>query len=141
MTQAEASEFTGETYGPGEESETPGHLKTCIYGANTKDVFEVHVIVAPDVATAQTAAAATEAEAKSKLKGVTVGDFSGVGDKAVYLHGGGSLGGAALDAAGVYVLSGATAFDLNDVVVGKKAPSETDFAAQAATALGRLPTQ
>jgi hypothetical protein len=139
VTQAEASTFTGETYGPGVESETPGHLKICTYGGNTTDVFEVGVIVAPDAATAQADAAETEAEAKAKLNGATIADISGIGDKAVYLHGGGSLGGAALDAAGLYALSGATFFDINDVVVGKKAPSETEFAAQVTTALGRLP--
>ncbi len=141
VTQDEASAFTGETYGPGKESETPGHLKICTYGGNTKDVFEVGVLVAPDAATAQSEAAATEAEAKAKLEGATIGDISGVGDKAVWLHGGGSIGGVALDAAGLYVLSGATFFDINDVVVGKSAPSETEFATQATTALGRLPAQ
>jgi hypothetical protein len=141
VTQAEASQFTGETYGPGKESETPGHLKICTYGANTKDVFEVGVIVAPDVATAQAQAAGAEAEAKAKAPGGKIGDISGIGDKAVYFHGGGSLGGATLDAAGLYVLSGATFFDINDVVVGKSAPSETDFATQATTALSRLPAQ
>ncbi|MFI5227345.1 MAG: hypothetical protein ACHQ3P_11800 [Candidatus Limnocylindrales bacterium] len=139
VTQAEASQLTGSTYGPGKESETAGHLKVCTYGGQTPDVFGVDVLVAPDVATAQAGAAAVEAEAKAKLKGATIADLSGLGDKAVWLHGAGELGGSPINAAGIYVLSGATFFDISDIVVGKSAPSETDFVTQATTALGRLP--
>jgi hypothetical protein len=139
LSPAEASQFTGATYGPGEESETPGHLKICTYGAKTTNVFEVQVLQAPDVATAQKGAADAEAAAKAEAPGGKIDDISGIGDKSVFFHGGGSLGGVPLDAAGIYVLSGATFFDINDVVLGKSAPSETDFATEATTILGRLP--
>ena len=97
--------------------------------------------MAPDVATAQSRRRPHRGRGEGEAGGATIGDISGVGDKAVWLHGGGSLGGATLDAAGMYALSGATFFDINDVVVGKSVPSETAFATQVTTALSRLPAQ
>ena len=139
VTSDEASAFTGATYGAGKESETPGHLKQCIYGSQTPDVFEVDVLQAPDVATAQAAAAAAEAEAKSKAGAkLTIDDISGIGDKAVFAHGG---NGNPIGVAGMYVLTGPTFYAITDVAVGKDTPSEADFATLATTILGRLPAQ
>ena len=139
VTSDEASKFTGATYGAGKETETPGHLKQCIYGSQTPDVFEVDVLQAPDVATAQAAAAAAEAEAKAKAgTKVTIADISGIGDKAVWAHGG---NGNPLGVAGMYVLTGPIFYAITDVAVGKDTPSEADFATLATTVLGRLPAQ
>ena len=103
LSPAEASQFAGATYTAGEESETPGHLRICTYGAQTKNVFEVQVLQAPDVATAQKAAAAAEAQAKAELPTGKIGDVSGIGDKAVIVQ---SETSTPLGASGIYVLVG-----------------------------------
>jgi hypothetical protein len=81
------------------------------------------VLQAPDVKTAQAAAAAAEADAKAQADGkLTIADISGIGDKAVWAHGG---GGNPLGVAGMYVLSGANFFDITNIVIGKDAQSES----------------
>ena len=54
--------LSGATFGDGTEGTTQGGGKTCVYGAQTSNVFSVIVAVAPDVATAKAGEAAAEAE-------------------------------------------------------------------------------
>src|SRR6478609_6805747 len=52
ISQTEASTLTGANFGPGKE-ELAGATKLCIYGAQTKNVFEIGIVQAPDLATIQ----------------------------------------------------------------------------------------
>src|SRR5262249_9205232 len=45
ITKEEAGQLAGTTFGAGEESETSGHAKLCVYGGQTKNVFTVTVAI------------------------------------------------------------------------------------------------
>ena len=141
----EAGKLAGATFADGKEEETDGHAKMCTYGANTTNVFEVIVAIAPDEATAKAqeqAAMNDLMQAAADLPGglhITQLPNFAPGADAVMMDGSVSLGGESISGRGLYVLRGTTFFGFNDLVRGAPAPSEAASKAEAMTVLGRLP--
>ena len=137
VTQSEASALTGASYGAGKEETDPGGSKRCIYGYQTKNVFEVIVVQAASVEQAQAEKDKLRAEAEQQIGGqVDMSRLSGIGDDAEWLHAGPIQG---ISVAGLYVVKGTVGFALVDVVAGTAAPSQAAMTGQATTVLGRLP--
>ena len=145
ITAADAGTLAGTTFGAGKESETEGHAKMCVYGAQTKNVFTVAVAIAPstDVAKAEETAVInqlkqTAAEAgKNALQTSVVPNFAD-GTDAVIMKMGPILG---INGAAIYVLRGTTFFGFSDLVVGGNAPTIDDVKQKAMDVLngGMLP--
>jgi hypothetical protein len=144
VTNTEASQLTGATYGAGAESTTDDGLgKICTYGAQTTNVFMVIVAQAPDVATAKAQEAAAEANLNANYPGVkvtitTLTDFQPNADAAA-AQGSGSVSGVTFGAIGIYLLKGATFVSFSDVEVNATAPTLDAMKAQAGTTLSRVP--
>jgi hypothetical protein len=148
VTVSEASSLTGVSYGAGTEGTTSGGGKTCVYGADTLNVFTVLVAVASDAATAQADWAAEEAQVKSALdeaaKGYTftfkVDDVSNISgaDRAAVGTGSGNIAGQTLGVAGVYLLKGPDFVSYSDLVLGHAAPSTSALEGEANTVVGRM---
>ena len=68
VTQQEASQLAGVSFGAGTEQTISSGAKMCVYGGKTLHVFTVEVAVAADVTTAQAAWAQHEAEAQAGLQ-------------------------------------------------------------------------
>jgi len=140
VTQQEASALTGASFGPGKEEADSGvnGSRRCVYGANTKNVFTVIVVVAASVAEAQTQKDAILAQAQQELPvQAKLTAVSGVGDAAEFLHA--DLSQIEADASGIYVLKGTVGFALVDLRQGGSAPSQAKMTSQANTVIGRLP--
>ncbi len=137
VTQSEASALTGASYGPGEEESDSSASKRCVYGAQTKNVFEVIVVQAASVDEAKAEKDKLRAEAESKIGGtVDMSPLTGIGDDAEWLHAGLGYG---IGVAGIYVVKGTVGFGLVDVVVGASPPGQSAMTGQANTVLSRLP--
>jgi hypothetical protein len=137
VTQQEASALTGASFGPGEEEKDSGNAKRCVYGAQTKNVFEVITAEAATAAEAQQYKNAILAQAQQELGSVVnLHAVSGIGDAAEQISG--SLHGL-VNVAGIYVLKGTFGFALVDLVTGHAAPGESAMQTQAQTVVGRLP--
>jgi hypothetical protein len=137
VTQSEASALTGASYGPGKEETDSSASKRCIYGSQTKNVFEVIVVQAASVDEAKAEKDKLRAEAESQIGGqVDMSQLSGIGDDAEWLHAGLGYG---IGVAGLYVVKGTVGFGLVDVVVGASPPSQSAMTGQANTVLSRLP--
>lgn len=142
MTQQEASQLTGESFGPGKEGGGGGVApRSCIYGAQTKNVFIVIVVQGSSVQQVQTMRNAMLAQIRSSGSGtLPLTTVPGVGDNAQAVYGTILAGnGGSLDASGIYVLKGTIAFALVDETSIGGRPSTAALAAQAKTVLGRLP--
>jgi hypothetical protein len=149
VTASEASALAGASFGAGTEGTTSGGAKTCVYGGQTLNVFQVLVAQAPDAATAQSQWTEFQAQAEDALKagtptGVTVNlnvtDVTLAGaDKAADATASATISGTTISISAIYVLKGATFFSISDLVVGKTAPSSSALEAQALTTLGRIP--
>ena len=148
VTASEASALAGVTFPAGKEGETGGGARTCVYGGQTLNVFNVLVTRAADAATAQAAYAQAKAEAQAQLsKGVPAGvtvnvklddaSISGA-DQASVASGTGTISGQTISITAVYVLKGAVFFTFSDLVLGHAAPSVAAMEAQATTSLGRV---
>ncbi len=143
IPSGEAGQLAGATFGAGKESTTAGGAKMCTYGAQTKNVFEVIVAVAPDVATAKAEEAAAEADYQAQAaqvnQGLTVTQLPGFAPNtdAVLLE----MKPNALSISGrsMAVLRGTDYFAFSDLVLGGSAPSADAMKAEAMTVLGRLP--
>ncbi|MEA2607446.1 MAG: hypothetical protein QOI00_2203, partial [Chloroflexota bacterium] len=61
----EAGQLAGVTFGAGKGTTTEGNARICTYGSSTLNVFSAVVAIAPDVATAQAAEAAAQADLKA----------------------------------------------------------------------------
>jgi hypothetical protein len=140
---AEAGKLAGATFGPGTEKALSGNGRMCTYGANTKNVFEVIVAVAPDVATAQKAEASTlaeiEANAAQISQGINITKLPGFApgvDAVLDQLKPNSIGVAGI---GMNLLKGTVFVGFNDLVLGGAAPSADAMKAEAMTILGRLP--
>jgi hypothetical protein len=140
---AEASSLTGASFGDGKETELSGNAKMCVYGSETKNVFEVIVAVAPDVATAQAEEADAEAQLKSQAaqvnQGLTITKMPGFttdSDAVLMELKPNSIG---IDGRGIYVLRGTVFFGFNDLAVGGKAPTADAMKTEATAVLSRLP--
>lgn len=143
ISAQEAGQLTGAAYGPGIDVTTSKHARICTYGANTKNVFQVIVAVAPDVATAKAAEASEEADLQANAArinaGLTVTQMPGFApgvDAAMLVIKPNSIGVAGRS---MMVLKGAVYFGFSDLVVGGAAPSADAMKAEAMTALARLP--
>lgn len=149
VTASEASSLAGASFGAGTEGTTSGGAKTCVYGGQTLNVFQVLVAQAPDAATAQSQWTELQAQAEDALKagtpsGTTVNlnvtDVTLAGaDKAADATASGTISGTTISVSAIYVLKGATFFSFSDLVVGTTAPSSSAMEAQALTTLGRVP--
>jgi hypothetical protein len=137
VSPQEASTLTGASYGSGTVETDSAASRRCIYGARTRNVFEVIVVQAASVAQAQTEKDKLRADAQQQFGGqVDMSQLSGIGDDAEWLHAGPQAG---ISVAGIYVLKGTVGFGLVDVVAGAPAPSQAALTDQAKTVLGRLP--
>ncbi len=139
----EASQLAATNFGTGKEQQLSGNGKLCIYGYQTKNVFDVIVAVSPDVATAKAEEAAMKAEQQANAarlnQGLAITDLPGFtsNSDAVLLEikpNSAGLGGRA-----ILVLRGTVFFGLSDFVIGGSAPSADAMKSEAMTALGRLP--
>jgi len=140
VTQDEASTLAGESFGPGEESETSGHAKICTYGSQTLDVLTVDVAVAPDTATLQAdEAAGLAALQKAAGKGLSTTPVTGVGDNAEFVSASQTVSGGTIRVEGLYVVQGLNFLAITDVTVNKALPTSADLQAQATTSLARFP--
>jgi len=148
VTSQEASSLTGASFGPGTEQPNNGS-QSCVYGAQTLNVFEVLVAQAPDAATALAEWAQEQAQAQSVLAkaasaGVNINlnpnDVNVAGaDKAAVATGSYPIGGQTFNVSVIYVIKGAVFFTFSDLTVGSPAPSASAMEAQAQTTIGRLP--
>ena len=150
VTATEASSLAGASFAAGTEGTTLGGARTCVYGAQTRNVFSVLVAQAPDAATASADWTQEEAEAQSFLqKGVPSGvkvslnltDASNVAgaDQAAVGTGGVTISGQTINGSVIYLLKGAVFVYFGNVALGKAAPATADMEAQATTTLGRVP--
>lgn len=141
MTQQEASHLAhGRSFGPGKPETDPGGGKRCVYGGQTRNVFEVIVAQGTSVKQAQAVKNQMVAEAKAKLgAGIGLTHVAGLGDDAYSIYHTLSEGGVNIQISAVYVLSGTVGIALVDETVDGDAPSTSALVAQANTAIGRLP--
>jgi hypothetical protein len=140
VTASEASDLSGASFPAGTEGTTQGGGKTCVYGAQTSNVFTVIVAVAPDVATAKAGEAEAEAQiAKAAGKGVKPTELPNFADGAVYYAGDLKIGSATYHVGAIYVLSGTTFFGFSDLNSGGLVLTGTGLQAQAQAILSRLP--
>jgi hypothetical protein len=126
------------------ETTTSGNTKICTYGAQTLNVMNVDVAVAPDLATAQGYEAAALADAQAAASGQFPGVTLVQTPLPSFATGGlvvtatGTVSGQTINISGIYVLSGTTFFAISDVVLGGSAPSSTALQAAATVVLGRI---
>lgn len=136
VTQQEASQVTGASFGPGKlEVDSPASRR-CIYGAQTHNVYEVIVAQATTVKQAQTEKAQLLAQLGTKLPLTPV---PGLADDAQAIRTSLSANGGTLNISALYVLQGTTGFALVDETNSPSFPTTADLVAQATTVLGRLP--
>jgi len=147
VTASEASALAGANFDTGTYSDNGS---TCIYGAQTVNVFMITAAQATDADTAQADWAQDEAKVQSVSgssvpAGITVNfnvndvnDLAGA-DRAA--TGQMSLAGQghAISGSAFYLLKGATFVGFSDLQVGTGAPSSDAMESQAATVLSRLP--
>jgi hypothetical protein len=140
VTSQEASQLSGASYGAGVEGTTSGNGKTCVYGAQTLNVFNVIVGQAADVATAQAGKAAAEAalqqQANNAIQFTTLPTFA---DGAAYVSESVTVSGQTYNIAAFYALKGTVFFGFSDLALNHAAPTAAALQAQAQTMLGRLP--
>jgi hypothetical protein len=142
LDQNEAKSLTGVSFTAGVESNLDGGAKMCIYGANTKNVLEVEVGQAANVAAAEAIQASFLADIQAGL--ATFGDvpinvtqISDFGNGAVSA----SLGQNAINITGsAFAFRKNTIFfGFSDLVQGGAAPAPAAMRAEAAFVLGELP--
>lgn len=138
VNQQEASTLTGVNYPPGRE-DLGGATKLCIYGYQTKDVFSVGIVQAPDMATVQ----ADEAKAQAALQaqagnGLTFTQVQGVGDLAYEVQASKSANGTTIAISGIYVVKGTIFFFIADVAANQAVPGNAALQDEAMKVLSRL---
>lgn len=143
ITAADASALVGATFGAGKASTTENNLKICTYAAPGPNIFSVEVAVAPDVATAKAAEAATKADLESKTNNIPMTvtelpNFAPDTDAALLE---GAMSGGGLSAAGkaMFLLKGTTFVGFSDFSVGGQPPSAQAMKDKATEVLGKLP--
>ncbi|MGO8685929.1 MAG: hypothetical protein ACLQT7_01910 [Candidatus Dormibacteria bacterium] len=153
VTASEASSLSGATYGAGVEGTTSGGGKTCTYGAETTDVFEVILGEASSASVAQADWAQEEGQVQSDLQqafqsaqsaGVTVSfnvnDVTNVSgaDRAAVGTFSTTISGVSIGGTALYLLKGADFVAFSDLEVGHAAPSASAMESQGSTTVGRL---
>jgi phage protein D len=150
VTQAEASQLAGTTYGAGKEDTTSGGAKICWYGAQTLNVFQVLVATASSAAAAQAqwdqekSQVQAQLEKASAVPGLTItiniSDTSLSGaDRAAVGTITETYNGHTISGSAIYLLKGPIFFAMVDLVVGHAAPTSAAMEAEAQIALRRLP--
>ena len=149
VTQSEASQLAGASFGAGKEDSTGGASKICWYGAQTTNVFEVVVAQASSAAAAQSQWDAYKSQVQTALQqatasGITVNlnqsdtTISGA-DRAAVGTFSSSGSGYTISGSAVYLLKGATFLAIVDLVLNQPAPTIQAMEGQALTSLQRLP--
>ena len=143
ITSQEAGRLASTSFGAGKEEKLSGNSKMCTYGYQTKNVFEVIVAVAPDVATAKKQEASAEADLQANAaklnQGLTITKLPGFtsdSDAVLLELKPNSIG---VSGRAIYVLRGTVFFGFSDLVLLGSAPSADAMKAEAMTVLGRLP--
>jgi hypothetical protein len=143
ITGQEASSLTGATFGAGKSSTLSGNAKMCTYGANTKNVFEVIVAIAPDVATAKKAEASAEADLQANASQIQQGmtitklpNFAPNTDAVLMELKPNSLG---ISGRSMLLLRGTSFAAFDDLALGGSAPSADAMKAEAMKVLAQLP--
>jgi len=140
VTSQEASQLSGASYGTGVEGTTSGNGKTCVYGGQTLNVFNVIVAQAPDVATAQAGKAAAQAALQQQAgNAIQFTELPNLADGAAYAVGSFTVAGQTYNGSAIYVLKGTIFFGFSDVAVNQPTPTLAALQAQAQIILGRLP--
>ena len=144
ITQQEASTLAGASYGPGLEGTLSGNGKTCVYGSETKNVFFIEVIQAPDVATANAGEASYIAEVNANINklakaGLNVSQVPSYADGAITGQFSTSISGVSFSGIAFAFRKGTVFFGFSDIVVGTPAPSLDQMKLMGNTVLGRLP--
>jgi hypothetical protein len=150
VTSQEASSLAGTTFGAGTlAADTNGG--TCVYGAQTTNVFTVSVGFFSDAKTAQAQWDAEKAKFENQLKngipslnGVTfsfnVSEVSVSGaDKAAVGTVSATISGQQINGSAMYLLKGSAFAGFSDLTLNHPAPTAAAMEAEAATVLGRLP--
>ena len=143
ITSQEAGSLTGASFGAGKSSTLSGNAKMCTYGANTKNVFEVIVAIAPDVATAKQAEASAqadlEANASQLQQGMTITklpNFAPNTDAVLMELKPNALG---ISGRSMLLLRGTSFAAFDDLALGGSAPSADAMKAEAMKVLDKLP--
>jgi hypothetical protein len=150
VTQSEASQLAGASFGAGKEDSTAGGSKVCWYGAQTTNVFEVLVAQASSAAAAQAQWDSYKSQVQTALQeatsssGVTVSfnqsDTSIAGaDRAAVGTFSSSGSGYRLAGTAAYLLKGSTFLAIVDLVLNQTPPTTQAMEAQAKISLQRLP--
>lgn len=139
----EAGTLAGAKFGPGKEETTSGNSRICTYGANTHNVFQVIVAIAPDEMTAKKEEAAAEADARASAgdlaKGLVITKLPSFAPDtdAVLME---IKPNPIVAGRAIYLLRGTTFFGFSDLVTGPTGgPSTAAVKDEAMTVLGRLP--
>ena len=130
LTDAQASAINGVAYGPGEVHPLARSGVQCVWSNNAVGSITLQVEVASDSATAQ--AAYTAGLAQVQQAG-SVAQVPNLADMAVI----GRVPASIISTGGIYVLDGATFFDV--VYLLGTAPSDTQLTDAATLILGELP--
>ena len=130
LTDAQASAINGVTYGPGAVHPLARAGVECVWSNSATGSITLQVAVAPDSATAK--AAYTAALADVQQAG-SVAQVPNIGDMAVI----GRVPASIISTGGIYVLDGATFFDV--VYLLGTVPSDTQLTDAATLILGELP--
>lgn len=149
VTQQEASQLAGATFGAGKPETISTGARMCTYGAQTPNVFMVEVAVASDAATAQAEWAQEEAKAQAGLQQLVAGAGANVtlnagdislsgADRAAAATSNATIGGRTISISAIYVLKGPVFFMFSNLVLDKQAPTTAQMQQQAQTVLTRI---
>ena len=140
VTRTEASALAHASFGPGKEEGTKIRHE-CVYGAQTPNVLTVFVVQAASPSAAQAGWDTLLSEAQ-QFAGQAAGKVrltpdSTIGDKAEWVEL--NLSQIGIDARGLAFLKGPTGVYMIDLVRGGTAAGQQALAAEAQTAMSRLP--
>jgi len=134
----DASALTGVNYPAGTET-LENATKVCLYGGQTRDVFEFGIVQAPDLATVQSEEAAAKAALQKQAgPGLSFTQIQGVGDTAYELQGSQTSSGTTIAVSGIYVVKGTIFFFIADVAVNHSVPTSAALQDEAMKVLGQL---
>ena len=144
ITSQEASTLAGASFGPGKEGTLGNNSRTCAYGSQTTNVFEIEVAQAPDVATAIAEETDFIAEVNSSMQELSSGGFTvtklpSYADGAISGQFSKTVNGVSLSGIDFAFRKGTVFFGFSDVVDDKAAPTLAQMQLMANTVLTRLP--
>ncbi len=144
ISSQEASTLTGVQFKTGLEGTLPGGGKTCSYNSTSQSVFQVEVVQAPDIATADAAKAKFLTDLQAKMQqlssqGINVTQLPNFADGALTVQTAITYNGETINGSAFAFRKGTIFIAFSDTVVGKPAPSSTIMQSEANMVLGRLP--